>query len=149
MDKQAQDALMIRGYLAGYMQKEAQGQAQPPMPGQGMGPGMPAQGSGFPINPEMAMNAQDPSMDPQALAQQQAEEQAREQKLEQMGQELNDLKYQAEETKVAGDIYKEKMKIKKQQEEMKQAAVEQQTDQALGSMLGRTSPGESATPDTI
>ena len=133
---------MIQGYLAGYMQKEAAGTPmmqspapqQAAMPGQGMGEGLPAQGEGFALNPEMAANAEQDVQD--------AEAQEREAKLGEMSQELDELKYASKEQKITGDIMKEKLKIKKQQESMDTMAAAETNDASLGAMISQTSPGE-------
>jgi hypothetical protein len=141
------DDIIIEGYLQGYMQKTAMGPApmmqapqapEPAVAGMGMGPGLPAQGAGFPTDPAMVADQEQVEVDAAA----EAEEQEREGKLAEMGQELDELKYDSKEQKFAGDILKEKMKIKKQQEDLKQTVIAQENDTSLSSMMGTNSPGE-------
>ena len=143
------DRILIKGYLAGYMHKQANQQAMPDpnsLPGSGMGPGIPGVTQGFAMNSQQAMDQQQVAgEDPNAAA----EAQAKQQELDKLEKEREDLAFQAQQQQQTSNIMKEKLKIQKSRQEMENtmsemanAGVEAQNNASLSTMLNTSSPGE-------
>lgn len=113
------------------------------LPGQGMGPGMQAQGAGFPMNADQATaQATAGGPDQQAMIEEQQQQQAKEEELKELEKMKEDTAHEAQKQKMTNDIYKNQVAIQKSQEEMEQAEVERQNETALAGMIGTSSPGK-------
>lgn len=112
------------------------------LPGQGMGQMQPATG-GFPLNAEMAAAQQEAGgADQQAMMEEEQKRQQQEEELKQLEEAKLDTAHEAKKTQMAKDIYQNQQKIKKSQEDMVKAQVDQQNQEALSSMISNSSPGE-------